>query len=381
MLRSPSFLFLSFVVVLPWGLRSLPAWGDHWEPLRPGPGRVPLPLWLFAIVAVASALQQRTVYGFQNAMVYVVFLAAMALAAVWATPQTPMVLLRWMRTAAVIGALGYLVTVALLGPGSNGFYEARNVGILAWISMAVSVPPALQSRRALVVPALLIVTCMLSLSRTSTAVCLLLALGLALRPAQRGTVRRIVAAAAVVAVAGFLAVTRFPPLRDRFLHNDNESIAGLPIGTSGRSNIWRVVWDSIEQSPIYGHGVGTAMELVSDTFGPDYIAHPHNDYLRLWHDFGILGLALWLSAMCILGVGAFRRWRSADNAGDQAIHLAAGLGVIGLFASIVTGNELVHVFVALPLGVVIGTSLGRAARERPQREPADRPPPRVTARQ
>ncbi len=373
-------LFLVLVAVLPWGLRSLPVRGGHWEPLRPGPRRVPLPLWLFAIVAVASALEQRTVYGFQNAMVYVVFLAAMALAAVWTTSQTPMVLLRWMRAAAVVGAVGYLVTAALLGPGSNGFYEARNVGILAWLAMAVSVPLAVQSRRALVVPALLVVTCTLSLSRTSIAVCLLLALGLALRPEQRGTVRRIAVSAAVVAVLGILAVTQFPPLRDRFLHNDNERIAGLPIGTSGRLNIWRVVWDSIEQSPIYGHGVGTAMGLVSDTFGPAYIAHPHNDYLRLWHDFGILGLLLWLSAACILGVGAFRRWRAADNAGDQAIHLAAGLGVIGLLASIGTGNELVHIFVALPLGVVIGTSLGRAARDRPPREAAAQEPPRVTAR-
>jgi O-antigen ligase len=364
-------LFLAFAAASPWALRSLPAGGGHWEPLRAGPGRVPLPLWLFAIVAVASALQQRTVFGSQTAMVYVIFIAAMALAALWATPQTPIVLLRWMRAAAVVGALGYLVTVALLGPGSNGFYEARNVGILAWLAMAVSVPLAIQSRRGLVVPALLVVTCTLSLSRTSTAVCLLLALGLALRPAQKGLFRRIAVSVAVVGVLGFLAVTRFPPLRDRFLHNDNESIAGLPIGTSGQSNIWRVVWDSIEQSPIYGHGVGTAMGVVSDAFGPDYIAHPHNDYLRLWHDFGILGLALWLSAMCILGVGAFRRWRSATNASDQAIHLAAGLGVIGLLASILTGNELVHVFVALPLGVVIGTSLGRTARERPQREPAD----------
>jgi O-antigen ligase len=356
-------LFLSLVALLPLGLR-LPTWRD--QPLNPRAGRVPLPLWLFAILAVASALQQQTVYGFQNAMVYVIFLAAMVLAAGWATPRTPVILLRWMRAAAVVGALGYLVTAVILGPGTTGFYEARNVGILAWLGMAVSVPLAIQSRRGLVVPALLIVTCLVSLSRTSTAVCMLLALGLALRPEQRGQVRRILAVAAVVAVAGVLAATRFPPLRDRFLHNDNERIAGLPIGTSGRTNIWRVVWDSIEQSPIYGHGVGTAMELVADTFGPQHIAHPHNDYLRLWHDFGILGLALFLAAIVILGVGAFRRWRSSDNPADQAVHLAAGLGVIGLCASIVTGNELAHVFVALPLGVLIGTSLGRDARLRPQ---------------
>jgi O-Antigen ligase len=302
---------------------------------------------------------QRTEAGYQNALVYVVFLASIVVAAAWAVPGTPVRLLRWIVAGAVLGACGYLVTVAAAGAGSDGFYLARGVGVVAWIGMVAAVPLAASSRKALLACAVLVVACALSLSRTSTAVCLLLALAIVIRPDKRVPVRLLLAWSASLVGCAALAVAFFAPLRDRFLRNDNESIAGLPIGSSGRVNIWREVWESIQQSPLYGHGTGTAQRLVSGTFGENYIAHPHNEYLRLWHDFGIAGLALWLAGMWLLGSGAFRRWRSARSPHDQAAHLAAVLALVGLAASITTGNMLIQVFVAVPIGIVIGTSLGR----------------------
>ena len=37
---------------------------------------------------------------------------------------------------------------------------------------------------------------------------------------------------------------------------------------------------------------GTADSLISRTYG-SAAGHPHNDYLRLLHDYGLVGMSLW----------------------------------------------------------------------------------------
>jgi O-antigen ligase len=338
------------------------------EPLNPHRGSVPLPLWLFTGYAVASALVVRTSTGFQNAMVYFIFTAVLALAATFASAGSPMLLLRWMRWAAVAGCGAFLASVAVFGPGNGVVYQPRDVGLLAWISMVAAIPLANRSRRGLVVPAMILATAILSLSRTSIAVCLLLLSALALNSRSRGQARRTLTWLTIAAAAGYIAVTRYGPLQQRFLANDMETYGGVTIGTSGRSKMWQVTWDSIQLEPVVGHGVGSASRLISKVFGYGFLDHPHNDYLRLWHDFGIIGLALWMLGMWVLGIGAWRRWRTATSESDRAIHLAAVLAVVGLAASIVTSNMIVYVYVAVPVAAIIGTSLGRANAIRGQAE-------------
>src|SRR5690606_35083896 len=65
--------------------------------------------------------------------------------------------------------------------------------------------------------------------------------------------------------------------------------ASVRFNTSGRANIWRAVWQSALSSPVIGKGFGSSAALLKKRFG---IEHPHNEYLRVFHDLGVLGLGL-----------------------------------------------------------------------------------------
>jgi len=321
--------------------------------------RLPMPLWAFAGLAAVSAIQQRTGAGVQNALVYLSFVSVMAIAAAWTSPGSAMLLLRWMRAAAVVAAAGYLMSVALDGPGTSILYPKRIFGEVVWIGMVAAVPLAARSRWGYAAPVLLVTADLMSLSRTSTAVCAVLFLGVVAKGRSRGELRRLVVLASVVAGGTYLLITRFEPLRDRFTNNDRRTIAGLEVGTSGRSYLWGTTWDSIKESPWLGHGIGSVERLLASLDPTQAVGHPHNDYLRLWHDLGLLGLALWLAAILLLGRDAYRRRRAATDSADWAIHHAALLALIGLSLNVFTSNLLVYVFVMVPVAVVIGTSIGQ----------------------
>ncbi|MFE5793216.1 polysaccharide biosynthesis tyrosine autokinase [Streptomyces sp. NPDC056503] len=361
-------IFLAAVVALPYATlrRPVPAQALRSAALRSSAG-VPLPLWLFAGHVLASEMHQRTSAGAQNALVYLSFVAVTALAAAWTTAESPLLLLRWLRAAAVTAALGYLVTVVLFGPGNGVVYPGRLFGEVIWIGMVAAVPLASRSRRGWLAPLLLVTADILSLSRTSAAVCLALVLGMVLKGRGRGEFRRAAVLTVVIATAAYLLVDWYRPLQDRFTQNDRQTFAGVEIGTSGRSWLWETTWASIKEAPWLGHGLGSVERVVG---------HPHNDYLRLWHDLGLLGLGLWTLAFLAIGRGVYRRRRAARSDDDWAIHQAALLALVGLALNVATSNLLVYLFVMMPVAVVIGTSMGRPGSDlnSRQRHPSSSPP-------
>jgi O-antigen ligase len=90
------------------------------------------------------------------------------------------------------------------------------------------------------------------------------------------------------------------------------------------------------------------------------VGHPHNDYLRLWHDFGVVGLLLFLGAVGGWLVILFRNWYHAERSRVYSgqLFLAGALGLLGVLLAMVTDNVIVYVFVMGPLGVLVGAGLG-----------------------
>lgn len=354
-------IFLAAVMLLPCALYFQSSGeAGRLEPLNPERTRVPGALWAFLALVVVSVVLQRDETALQNAFVYVIFVALMALAAAWTSAGSGLLLLRWLRAAAVVMSVVYLVSVVVYGPGNYVVYPARIFGETVWIGMVAAVPLAVRnSRWAHAIPVLVLLANVMSLSRTSIAVCALLYLGLVARGRGPRDWIKIVALGVLVAAAGIFVVNHYQPLRDRFVTNDNEALAGVAVGTSGRTELWQTTWESIQSAPWLGHGIGSAGTLLADPADPGSPGHPHNDYLRLWHDFGLLGLGLWVTAIAVLAVGAHRRRRAADNEADWAIHQAALLALFGLSLNIFTSNLLVYTFAMIPVAVIVGTSLGR----------------------
>jgi O-antigen ligase len=124
--------------------------------------------------------------------------------------------------------------------------------------------------------------------------------------------------------------------------------------------MWAMLWDSAVREPVLGHGVATS-SLMIDEYFPG-LGHPHNDYLRFFHDLGLVGLGLWLAFHVYAVLVLFLRARAALRAGspDQGYHVVATLGLVALGLTMFTDNTVSYAFVMLPLGVMVGCSLGRS---------------------
>jgi hypothetical protein len=125
--------------------------------------------------------------------------------------------------------------------------------------------------------------------------------------------------------------------------------------------MWPLTWHSFLESPWIGKGAGSAGKLVFERTGR--LSHPHNDYLRILHDFGLVGLLLWALGFIILVRRTWRAWRHADVSGSQLahVHLAAFLALAVVGIDMITSNPIVYIFIMGPLGVLVGSSLGLAS--------------------
>jgi O-antigen ligase len=86
--------------------------------------------------------------------------------------------------------------------------------------------------------------------------------------------------------------------------------------------------------------------------------HPHNDYLRVFHDQGLAGLVLFLTAWALLVLRFWRGWREADSleTGRGRRQGAALLLAAGILASFLTDNTLVYIFVMGPAFILFSVA-------------------------
>ncbi len=157
-------------------------------------------------------------------------------------------------------------------------------------------------------------------------------------------------------VAASLYISQF---RTAFLVGDQAiEIGGIAINTSGRLYWWHVIYQYALEHPWLGWGldVPAVMEHI------DRWSHPHNDYLRLFHHLGLLGLALWLMfyyrAWRLLLEMARYLWQAARGSAESRLVYAAFLYFTAVAVTMITDNSIVYSFVVYPLGCYLGLSLG-----------------------
>ena len=71
----------------------------------------------------------------------------------------------------------------------------------------------------------------------------------------------------------------------RDLKWDNPDIA-----THGRNIFWELLKKNIREKPLLGHGANASEEVLSAY--SEGLTHPHNDWLRLAHDYGFIGVGI-----------------------------------------------------------------------------------------
>jgi len=269
---------------------------------------------------------------------------------------------RLLVLGSVVAAALYAVSLVVGGVGSHALWGNRTFAQFALLGLCWFLAGWRCRCRYSLSGAILMTTLIaLSLSRMAFAVAIVLFF--TARFAGTSWRRRAVVGPAAVFVLGLTvvgAVRLIEPLNERF--GGGEMGEGILDGssaayTSGRVAIWIETWQSAAESPWIGKGAGSASAHLADVFD-DEIAHPHNDYLRIVHDYGVVGLVLFLYGMARLGRLSWRKWALPGDLLQRRLSLAGALALTATAMMMVTDNTFVYVFVMAPLGILLGTALG-----------------------
>ena len=91
--------------------------------------------------------------------------------------------------------------------------------------------------------------------------------------------------------------------------------------TAGRSHLWDHMIEEIKIRAIWGHGANASEEFVlSVTWGT--LTHPHNDWLRLLYDYGLVGTSVF--AFCMVAQVIHLLRRAKRTFGESRVLLYAG---------------------------------------------------------
>jgi O-antigen ligase len=334
---------------------------------KPEVNRCLLPLLVFLVwaVLITTVFHHFDKEGVQNLAVYVLFFATIAIVGSRAQSGSGarfgevLIIVGWIRVA-VYGVVLYFEGL----DNSAGIYSRRDFAIEALLIMSVVMMSQDARRRARWLPYVLAAEIALSESRTATAVAAILLIVVAVR--GRSGARAVVSVLGrlvVVVLIGLWAIETIPSLHNRVFGAGQTQILGVQLNTSGRDVIWSGLVADAESHDVWlGQGSGSATDFVRNDEGPVGVeaAEPHNDYLRIWHDFGYVGLMIWLVAILTL---LRAMWTRARRTGNRMCY-AGVLSLLSILGLMVTGNVIVYFFAMLPLGVIIGFALGEPSRQR-----------------
>jgi O-antigen ligase len=310
----------------------------------------------FGIALLASALLGTvTRQGIQFIQVFVSALGALLLAAAVRRSLGDVLDAR-------IGQCVRLTSMILIGAavasaaGMNIDVSPRTSAIVALIGMGWFLAEYRNGRRhALLWAIATLVAVVLSLSRSALFAGFAILSVTLIAASPRHRLRNTVFAFLLLA-SGYAAITSWAPLHDRFFQGDvTLDVGGLKVNSEGRTHVWDVLWSEVPDDALFGHGPGAASAR-SFALDPAF-DQPHNDYLRLLYDFGVVGCAL--LAWCAVRIT--RGLRRAKANGDLTLAArAAGLAGLAMLIVMITDNPLDYPFVMIPLGALIGVALGSA---------------------
>jgi O-antigen ligase len=329
-----------------------------------------LPLFCFLVWAVASlAWTPVPESGAQNILVIgaMLVLLLVAEAASSSDPQFAFWLEKQFSRGVLLAVLPYAAAAIWFGAGTDDLFSARCFGLFALFGVAQQLARWRYGARSGLVWATAI-TVLIGVSQSR------LALGIAvlLFPVAQLPTRRAVRALKMLAVllvalaASASAFFYFDSLRNRFLSGDvSLRLGSIAINGSGRTAFWRATLGSWQESLIVGKGAGSAEGLIDSNWSG--IEHPHCDYLRIGHDYGLVGLTAWLVGVGALLVALRRSWLRAERLGKglARVQLTAFLALISYALQMTMENALVYIFLGAPLGLLVGCALGLDRRGTP----------------
>lgn len=332
------------------------------------------PLALFVLWCVVSfTWGSVTQEGIQNVAVYAAFLGMLVIGASvgrWRPRESFRAVSIAFRIAAVVGLSLYAISLAIEGQRTRLIVSPRPFALFGVILVAWFTAAHLRGDRSakwFIIATVAVTT--LSLSRSALAAQFLIIALAYLGSVRnfRSLIRTAIVTVVVLAVA-LSAMLLYTPLRDRFFQGDVTQVGGISVNVMGRDKVWSANWAWFQEKPIIGWGAGSADRMTAalpPAIGGAIIGHPHNDYLRILVDFGVIGFVIWTLSYVLLIRMMWKRWRErlALNTPAAQVCCAAFLALSGIGLTMLVDNPLIEVVKMAPLGMLVGLAAGMAAAE------------------
>jgi O-antigen ligase len=126
-------------------------------------------------------------------------------------------------------------------------------------------------------------------------------------------------------------------------HSGGGTISDLSsdkLQTSGRFAMWEVLWGGVQDAPWFGHGMNSSRERLFDHGFPTYL--PHNDWLKIWHDFGLIGVICYSLTLFLQGLRLVRIAKGIDGP-PRLLAYAAAAAFIPYAVIMFTDNVILYI--------------------------------------
>lgn len=201
--------------------------------------------------------------------------------------------------------------------------------------------------------------CALTESRMALVVVLALPV---LHPVYRKQLRRLGACLLIGAVCVGLLYT--PVVQQQLFDDGRGGVSDLLEGdvkATGRFEIWPLILDEAQDHLILGAGVNSSYDFVPTVWFR--MTAPHNDYLRIVFEFGLIGLAIFV-AVIAWQLGSLTRWIHRSHGSVRSAFTASFLGFLVFLIAACTDNPLgYNIGLGCPIFALMGAAHGVTRHE------------------
>ncbi|MBF0485074.1 MAG: O-antigen ligase family protein [Candidatus Omnitrophica bacterium] len=134
-----------------------------------------------------------------------------------------------------------------------------------------------------------------------------------------------------------------PSVRERVVEIFTVHRSNLEQGMNSwewRLTVWRSSWESIRQSPVFGHGLASFVPLSGKFFPSGEEIAAHNTYLQILFEQGVIGLMSFFALLGALWTAVYHVWKK-----EKLAEYAVVLVYIASFAVVCFADNLLYYLV------------------------------------
>lgn len=315
-----------------------------------------IPLLLYSVVALGLNFR---IEGFQNTLVWAAFSLTLLALPYWISARDQASLGRALNVVIIVVPTTKIVSFF----GGFDFYGEASYALVAVVLLAYAVAKTPRTWFDPLIPWLLLISILLCDVRTAAVVAGLLLVFTIVHINTAPWIKVLLGLGVSLGAAALIGLF----VGDRFINRgdaglaqfvgDDSILAG--IGTTNRAAAWAFILENLpDGTNWWGQGAGHSSYLADELLG---IHHPHNEYLRIFFDFGWVGLGLFLGGSLALFIALVRNWASSKS--DLALAAVLVVPAVALLA--VTDNPIVFVYVMVPVAIMVAAGLSLRPKATP----------------